>query len=124
MYDIAFKLLQPCINLGLEESKFWDMTVAELTRYCDGAMWRLKQQALFDYTLANLIGVSNARLLSKDVDYPTLEDAYPTVFADEISKAKEQQKAEEVATQNSTNRFLEFAKKHNTKVRREVGDKT
>ena len=124
MYDIAFKLLQPCINFGLEESKFWDMTVAELQRYIDGAMWRLKQQASFDYTLANLIGVSNARLLSQDVDYPTLENAYSILFADEISKAKAEQKAEETAIQNSTNRFLEFAKKHNTKVRREVGDKT
>ena len=124
MYDIAFKLLQPCINFGLEESKFWDMTVAELQRYIDGAMWRLKQRASFDYTLANLIGISNARLLSSDVDYPSLENAYSTLFADEISKAEADRKAEEIAIQNSTNRFLEFAKKHNTKVRREVGDKT
>lgn len=124
MYDMAFKLLQPCINFGLEESKFWDMTVAEIQRFVDGAMWRYKQKASLDYALANLIGISNARLLSQDVDYPSLENAYPSLFADEIEAAEADRKAEEAAVQKSTNRFLEFAKKHNTKIRREVGDKT
>jgi hypothetical protein len=124
MYDIAFQLLQPCINFGLEESKFWDMTVAELQRYIDGAMWRYKQKASLDYALANLIGISNARLMSSDVDYPTLEKAYPSLFADELSQAEAERIAEEKAIQNSTNRFLEFARKHNTKIRREVGEKT
>lgn len=124
MYDIAYKLLQPCINLGLDEEKFWDMTVAELQRYCDGALWRIKQRASLDYVLANLIGVSNARLLSSEVKYPSLEEAYPDLFAAEIEKEKQRIKAEEIAIQNSTNRFLEFARRHNAKKRREVGDKT
>ena len=124
MYDIAFKLLQPCINLGLEEEKFWDMTVAELQRYCDGALWRIKQRASLDYVLANLIGISNARLMSSDVQYPSLEDAYPDLFAAEREAEQRRMKAEEIAIQNSTNRFLEFVQKHNAKKRREVGDKT
>lgn len=118
---MAYKLLQPCINLGLEESKFWDMTIAELQRYSEGALWRLKQQASLDYTLANLIGISNARLLSKDIEYPSIEDAYPSIFASELDEREKARKAEEIAIQNSTNRFLEFAKKHNAKKRREVG---
>lgn len=121
MYSIAYRLLQPCINLGLDEEKFWDMTVAELQRYCDGATWRIKQRASLDYVLANLIGISNARLMSSEVKYPSLEEAYPELFA--ADKAEQERiKAEEIATQNSTNRFLEFVRKHNAKKRREVGD--
>lgn len=38
-------MLQPAINLGLDEERFWEMTVAEVERYTDGAIWRLKSQA-------------------------------------------------------------------------------
>lgn len=123
MYDIAFSLLQPCINLGLEEEKFWEMTVAEIQRYIDGGVWRLKTKASLDYALANLIGISSARIVSKEVEYPSLEDAYPELFASEREAAERQRKAEEIAIKNSTNRFLEFAMKHNAMKRREVGDK-
>lgn len=124
MYDIAYSLLQPCINLGLEEEKFWEMTVAELNRYVEGGLWRLKSKASLDYALANLIGISAARMMSKDVEYPSLEEAYPELFAAEREEAEKRQKAEEIAIKNSTNRFLEFAMKHNAMKRREVGDKT
>jgi hypothetical protein len=119
--------LQPCINIGLEESKFWDMTVAELIRYEEGAHWRMKQRAQFDYTLANLIGVSSARMMSKDVVFPSVEEVYPTLFSKsqaEKDAEEKQRQEEELATQNSVNRFMEFALKHNSMMRREEGDKT
>lgn len=122
---MVYGLLQPCINLGLDEEKFWDMTVAELKRYIDGCVWRLKTKASLDYALANLIGISAARMVSKDVEYPTLEESYPELFASERKEEEEQARiAEEIAIKKSTNRFLEFAMKHNAMKRGEVGDKT
>lgn len=124
MYEMAFNLLQPCINLGLEEERFWEMTVAEIKRYIDGGLWRLKTKASLDYALANLIGISAARMISKEVEYPSLENAYPELFVNELETAKKEAEAEEIAIKKSTNRFLEFAMKHNAMKRGEVGDKT
>lgn len=116
MYDIAEKLLQPAINAGLSEFEFWDMTVAEVMRYTEGAVWRMKQKAQFDYVLADLIGVSVARIISKDAKYPPIEEVYPMLFEidkDEALKDAVHQKQVEA----SANRFLQFAMKHNAKMR-------
>ena len=91
------------------------MTLAEIERYCEGATWRLKQQAQFDYSLADLIGVSVGRLLSKEVEYPTIQEVYPHLFEDEIPK-EEINQLDEVTT-NSINNFMAFAMKHNAKMR-------
>ena len=79
----------------------------------DGAVWRMRSQAQFDYSLANLIGVSVARIMSNDVEYPSIEKVYPDLF----DAVVEEQKQEEIATQNSINHFMEFAMKHNAKMR-------
>ena len=109
--------LQPAINLGLEEEKFWEMTLVEVKRFTDGATWRLKSQAQFDYMLANLIGVSVARVVSKEAEFPSIEKVYPTLFEEEIAEAKKQQAEEDSAITNSKNRFLEFALKHNARMK-------
>lgn len=115
-------LLQPTLNLGLAESDFWEMTPGEIQRYNEGALWRLKSKAQFDYMLANLIGISSARMMSNDVKFPTLEEAYPNLFEIKPDAVKAQEE-EELRIQNSTNRFLEFAMKHNAK-RRDKGVET
>ena len=63
-------------------------------------------------------------MVSNDVKYPMLEEAYPELFVNEREAARKRLEAEEIAIKNSTNRFLEFAMKHNAMKRREVGDKT
>lgn len=80
----------------------------------DGAIWRMKQQAQFDYSLANLIGVSVARIMSNNVTFPQIEEVYPDLFEEEI-KEQRRQKEEEIAIQNSVNNFMAFAMKHNSK---------
>lgn len=86
------------------------MTIAEVARWQEGAMWRLKSKAQFDYILADLIGISAGRMASNDVKYPTIEDAYPNLFNDEDKK--EEHDDAEIAT-NNINRFLQFAMAHN-----------
>ena len=90
------------------------MTVAEIQRYLEGATWRLKSQAQFDYILGNLIGISAARMKSKDVHYPSIEQVYPSLFEAEAIQAKE----EERAITNSKNNFLQFAMKHNARMKK------
>lgn len=92
------------------------MTIAEIIRYQEGAIWRMKQKAQFDYALANLIGISSARMMSSDVNYPPIEDAYPDLF----EKPKQDEKVEEdIVVQNSVNRFMEFALRHNAMMKGE-----
>lgn len=99
------------------------MTIAEVMRFEEGAMWRLKQKAQFDYILANLIGISCARIMSKDVKYPAFDEAYN--FNEEHKEEEEENEriAQDTATQNSVNRFLEFAMKHNAKMKEGEGNK-
>lgn len=122
MEYIAQQLLQPAINMGLSEFDFWNMTKAEIERYIEGAIWRMRSQAQFDYCLADLIGISVARVMSNDVNYPPIEQVYPSLFDDVIKEQKKRQE-EEARIQDSTNRFMEFALKHNAKIREGVENK-
>ena len=88
------------------------MTVAEIIRYTEGAVWRFRARAQFDYTLADLIGVSVARILASDVKYPTIEEVYPMLF-----ETQEEEKQVELAIETSKNRFLQFALQHNARMR-------
>lgn len=90
------------------------MTIAEIQRYVEGAEYRMKLQAQMDYMLGNLIGISVARVVSKDATYPPIEKVYPTLF-EAPSPEEVQREEEEKLVTNSTNRFLEFAMKHNAK---------
>ena len=91
--------------MGLLESQFWDMTVAEVQRHMEGYTWRLRAKAQLDYSLANLIGISVGRLMSKDVEYPTLASAYPNLFEKEV----EEERLADEATTKSINNFLAAA---------------
>lgn len=93
------------------------MTVAEIQRYLEGATWRLKNKAQFDYVLADLIGASTARIMSKDVEYPPIHKVYPDLF-EEV----EEKPVEEDLTTKSINNFLAFAMQHNAKQKKEGGE--
>lgn len=92
------------------------MTPGEIKRYNEGAFWRMKSRAQFDYMLADLIGISSARMLSNEVKFPTLEEAYPGLFEKKPEEIKELEEEQKRIT-DSTNRFLEFAMKHNARER-------
>lgn len=122
MTDIAQKLLQPAINLGLSEFDFWNMTKAEIERYIEGAIWRMKSKAQFDYCLADLIGISVARVMSNEVEYPAIDKVYPTLFEEVAAEVKQAQE-EAARIEDSKNRFMEFALKHNARIREGVENK-
>lgn len=92
------------------------MTVAEIMRYTEGAVWRLKTKAQFDYALADLIGVSVARIMSSDMKYPTIEEVYPALFEPQEDEKQAEIKQQQV-DEASANRFLQFALQHNARMR-------
>lgn len=120
MKDIAYQLLQPAINFGLSEAEFWDMTKAEIERYLEGAVWRLKLKAQFDYSLADLMGASIARVFSGEAEYPTLYQAYKNLFAEEAEEQMKEEAEAEALMTKSQNNFLAFAMKHNARMKKGV----
>lgn len=84
----------------------------------EGAVWRYKIQAQFDYNLANLFGVAVARILDNSVEFPSIEQVYPNLFDKEIEDKKISEEKQRIT--NSENNFLAFAKAHNARIRKEV----
>ena len=114
MSQVVLNHLQPSINLGLDESKFWDMSLAEVMSWQDGAIYRMKSKAQFDYILADLIGISAGRMMSNDAKYPSIDEVYPNLF----EKQEEEHNEEEEVAKNNINRFMEFALKHNAMMKK------
>ena len=107
--------------MGLPEKEFWEMTKAEVERYLEGAAWRMKVKAQFDYLQADLFGISIARIFDSELEFPSVEQIYPFLF-ENTQNQEEQKNEEEIRMENSVNRFMEFALKHNAK-HREGSDK-
>lgn len=89
------------------------MTKAEVERYLEGYIWRMRQKAQFDYTMADLIAYSVGRILDDKANYPSIYDVYPTLFDEEAKQAQE----EENNTMKSVNNFMAFAMAHNKKTK-------
>lgn len=97
------------------------MTLAELNRAVESKKRLQKieaqERAYYDYTLGDLIGRSIARIHSSSNHYPTLNEAYPTLFDSEVVEEKIQEKKDEL----SVLRFKQFAQSYNAKYNKEVG---
>ena len=95
------------------------MTIAEIERAIKSKVrmekYRAKEKAIFDYMLADLIGSSVARLFSSNINYPTIEEVYPSIFIDDIEQKK--QEKEKKITELSILRFKEFTKSFNNKYK-------
>ena len=79
----------------------------------------MKEKAQWDYSLANLIGVSVGRLFDKSATFPPIYEVYPTLFKEEAERIQE----EEDNDTSSINNFMAFAMAHNKKIQRELREK-
>ena len=81
--EMCNDMLIQCLAIGLSRQEFFNSTLKEVTQYVEAynkqQQSKLEEQAYFDWMLANLIGSSVARLMSKDAKFPKLEEAYPFV---------------------------------------------
>ena len=89
------------------------MTIAEVNRAIKSnervQLAQLKEKAILDYKLADLIGRSMARLYSKVAEMPYISEIYPTLFDSVIIKEQKQAKLDEL----SALRFKQFAQNFN-----------
>jgi len=96
------------------------MTFGEVSRAIESYNRRLKteekRKASFDYTLADLIGRSVARIYNSSNSMPTIAEVYPSLFeVEEVEEAV----AEKRDTLSAL-RFKQFAQAFNRKYK-EVG---
>lgn len=95
------------LGAGVPADRYWDMTYGETAatiKSCNRrAKAQLRERAMMDHALANLIGISCARIMGSSGKYPSLHEAYPDLFdaVPEWVKAKA--------------RLLDFAAQHNRK---------
>lgn len=119
------RLLVTALDCGIKEFDFWEMTIAEVVRAIESAnrvaVAKARERASCDYILANLITRGVSLVLGSKQNFPTLEEAYPTLFTQEISQQK---KIQEQKTNLSTLRFLQFAQSYNQRFKnKEVPEK-
>lgn len=105
--DRLERWLETALLYGLTEHEFWNMTIKEVIRAVkakqDKEKLELKNKAIFDYKLANMIGISFANKL------PDIWEFYPTLFNSEEELEKREKKQAEL----SALRFINFAESFN-----------
>ena len=110
-------MLDNAMDWGLSEYEFWNMTIAEIFRYIESKKrvqkQRSQEKAIFDYKLAELVGVSVSRIYSKSVSMPPIEEAYAAFFDKKEIEEQRQEKQDEL----SALRFKQFADAFNKKFR-------
>ncbi len=96
---------------------FWTMTYGEVVDTLNASSKRyqnrLREKALMDYKLADLIAANVALMFKKDAQIPTLFDAYPALF--EKEKQLQDEKREEAEMEIWKERMKGFAQEHNRK---------
>lgn len=116
MTDSIYKYLDAALDIGITERDFWQMTLAELDRSFRSKQRQIKlqekKQASFDYVLADLIGRSIARVYNSSNKYPSIYDAYPSIYTEDEIKATQ--------SHRDRQRFIaglqQFAQTHNMEV--------
>lgn len=115
--DNIYKWLDTCLDYGITENDFWNMTFGELERLLLSKKriekQQLQEKASFDYILADIVGKSMARLYSSNNNIPSIEEVYPSLFDSVEIQEQKQEKKDEV----SAIRFKQFAQSFNKKFR-------
>ena len=119
----VYKWLEIALDYGIDETNYWNMTLAEVIRAIESKKRKQKLQAQerasYDYILADLIGRSVSRIYSNSTRLPQIYEVYPTLFDGVEMEEQKQQKQMEI----SAIRFKLFAqsynKKHTTEVAKE-----
>ena len=95
------------------------MTPAEVVRYVESRQRVMKreaqEQAMRDWTQADLIGRSIARIYSKDAKLPEVWEAYPALFSQEKQAIEEERERRQ--DELTAERFKQFAQSFNKKLK-------
>jgi len=111
-------MLPIALQVGISAYGFWEMTYGEIVMtieaFKENERLRIREIAGFNYQLANLIGLSVARIMDKDAEYPTIQKAFPNIF-NELADREEPQEEDWQVTKA---KMLQYAEA----VNRERGD--
>lgn len=117
--------LKKSIQFGLTEKQFYSMTLAEVIRFSESIepqrIRQLKEQALMDYTHAELIALNVGCLLSKKAKVPMMEDVYAHLYTDDElqkMKASREEHKQQQATQTMKFGMLAWVEAMNAKNNR------
>lgn len=113
MTELIDLLLEQALDIQISEFDFWEMTIEEINRriesYNRTHKEQMREKAYFDYQLAELIGISVARVFDAEIKMPETYKVYPSLF----EEPKEEQPKPDV----SMMRFLQYATNHNLKYK-------
>lgn len=115
-----YKWLDVVLDYGTTEEQFWNMTIGELKRVfasiSRAEKRKAKEQAIFDYNLADVIGRSIGRYFASSNKMPDISEVYPTLFDSAEMLEKRQEKQAEL----SALRFKQFAQSFNKRFNKEA----
>lgn len=90
-YDYIEDMRQQCMNIGMSREDFYNSTLKEMQQLIESLQAQnkqdLEQRAMMDYTLASLIRIGTASILSNSVEFPDVQTTYP--FLDEEQQVQE-----------------------------------
>lgn len=119
----AYKWLEIALDYGIDETNYWNMTLAEVIRSIESKKRQQKLQAQerasYDYILADLIGRSVSRIYSNSTRLPQIYEVYPTLFDGVEMEEQKQQKQMELSAIRFKLFAQSFNKKHNMEVAKE-----
>lgn len=105
------------LQSGTSALDFWDMTYGEVAdtikAHAKEKEIKLKEQAIMNYKLADLIATNVGAMLSKDAKAPTLIEAYEFLFKEEKEYYAEISAKNEMEAWKQ--RMIAFAENHNRK---------
>ena len=103
-------MLPEALDVGIEESRFWEMTIGEINRRIESynrvQERKLKERAGMDYALAQLIAAGIGAVISGE-NFPSISDAYPDLYD-----------GPPPAVSENAQRFIQFAVQHNAAIKR------
>ena len=99
------------VEAGIDAREYYFYTITEINITIKAYKQRLATKATMDYKLADIIGASVNRLLSKNAKMPTLQETYPGLIVPESPSRKQQD------WQIAKERLLRYADAHNAKRR-------
>lgn len=109
-------MLPFAIQVGIGAIEYWSMSYGEIADTIEAFkvmdIRRVKEKAAMDYNLANLIGTSCTRLINSEAKFPSLKQAYPTIFVDE-EEPNEGMQDWEIAKE----RLMQYADAQNKKIK-------
>ena len=116
------------MDIGMTENDFYNSTFKQVTRYAEShnkyEKAKMQEQAYFDYQLANMIGISVARLFSEQSSFPNIEEVYPLLFNEQESikddtVGADGMTAEERAIELNRIKMLEWVEQQNKKRKKQ-----